>query len=279
MSFRFEGSVGACDAQCVLDVVAYIQAGFAVPIKQECGTDTGVLCDGFEGALIDSGKWSKLGAVSLSTEQKYSGSQSVKVVAKGGGYNANGIRAALGNMGSLRKNQYGRMMMLVTAENPRGGDFTFVEAVGKANYTIPAEVSPTPPLGVLVSYRARVDGSVDKFANNYDTNNNWKTDCWSHSGSPPAVPKDTWACMEWNFNATSNELTYWLNGTKMSVSVKNKNGSNCVSHSQNDLWTGPAKFDSLQLGANQYKATDKPRTLYIDDVVVDTQRVGCPSAP
>ena len=119
---------------------------------------------------------------------------------------------------------------------------------------------------------------------NYDTSpdSSWKTDCWSHVGNPPVVPKDAWACVEWHFDSTANELAYWLNGQLLSVSVKNKtstSGGGCVAATQTNLWTGPAKFDTLQLGANQYKATDKPRKLYIDDVVVDTQRVGCPSAP
>ena len=166
MSFFCSGGedrFGARDTQCVLDVVAYIQAGFTVPIKQECGTDTGFLCDGFEGALIASGKWSKLGTVSLSTEQQYSGSQSVKVVAAGGGYNVNGLKASLASLGSLQKNQYGRMMMLVTSDNAKGGDFTYLEATGKANYTIPSAFSPTPIPGVMVSYRGRINGSDDKF--------------------------------------------------------------------------------------------------------------------
>ncbi len=270
-----------CSGQCAQDVAAYIKAGLTIPTPQVCASDTGALCDGFEGASLDALKWSTTGSVSISREQKYAGNQSVKIVGAGGGTTLNGINIDLTNLTSLRKNQYGRVMMRVTSANALGGDFTLIEATGPANYTIPSSVSPMPAAKVDVAYSARIQGTDDKFMANYTTfpKADWTTDCTNHGQVSAALPKDTWACFEWHVDTTANEVTYWLNGQLLDISVKNKAGANCADHRQNDLWTGPAKLDKLHLGIDQYQNTAKPRTLYLDDVVVDTQRVGCPAAP
>ena len=53
-------------------------------------------------------------------------------------------------------------------------------------------------------------------------------------------------------------------------------GEGCISHDTNDNWWAPT-FSAIRLGWEHYQ--QGPGELWIDDVVLDTNRVGCPPAP
>lgn len=277
-AFMPKGSVGSCAAQCAADVAAYVKAGFTVPTKTTCTAGTGVVCEDFEETTINA-RWTKVGTTELSSDEKRSGAKSLKISGAGSTGNTNGVNLDLTKFTSLTKNHYGRLMLKTPALSENAGDFTFVEASGPANILATTRLSQSN----RAIYRARVDGAHESFMGNYDTFPYGAplTDCWSHDNFVP-VPKDTWACFEWRFDATTNTLTYWLNGTKLGMSVKDKaTGSGavagCAGHPLDDIWSGPSSFDKLHIGVDQYHTTSKPRTLYIDDVVVDTERVNCPN--
>lgn len=183
----------------------------------------------------------------------------------------------LAGLGNASQQLYGRMMVHLTDQNSNGGDFTFVQADGPAKNTNGA--SP----GTTAMYRARVDGRDDHFMANYDTNNNWSTDCWKHPTSPPAsqylIPKNQWACVEWHFDAEANELVYYVNGNELTqIRVKGM-GDGCVGNAEGGVWRGPQHFAKLHLGIEQYHGSSRARTMFIDDVQVDDRYIGCPEMP
>jgi|GEM_PF-2848343 len=277
-AFMPKSAPGNCSGQCAADVAAYVKAGFTVPTKNTCSAGTGVVCEDFEEASLNS-RWTSVGAAVLTSEEKLSGGKSLKISGAGGGGNTNGVNLDLSQFASLTKNHYGRLMLKTPVVSENAGDFTFVEASGPANILATTRLSESN----RAIYRARVDGAHESFMGNYDTAPYGAplTDCWSHDNYVP-VPKDTWACFEWRFDATTNTLTYWLNGTKLGMSVKDKapgtgGVAGCAGHPLDDIWSGPASFDKLHIGIDQYHTTSKPRTLYVDDVVVDTERVNCPN--
>jgi mono/diheme cytochrome c family protein len=279
-AFMPEAAPGTCSGQCAADVAAYVKAGFTVPTKATCSAGTGVVCEDFEEATINS-RWTSVGTVELSTEEKLSGSKSLKVSGAGGKLNFNGVDLDLSAFTSLTKNHYGRLMLKTPAVEGNAGDFTFVEASGPANLLATSRLT----VANKAIYRARVDGANESFMANYDTSPYGAplTDCYSHANHV-AVPKNTWACFEWRFDASTNTLTYWLNGTKLDMSVKDKavgaeGIAGCAGHPLDDIWSGPSAFNKLHIGVDQYHDTSKPRTVYIDDVVVDAERVNCPPAP
>lgn len=279
-AFMPQGAAGTCPGQCAADVAAYIKAGFTVPTKATCSAGTGVVCEDFEEATINS-RWTSVGTVALSTEEKLSGSKSLKVSGAGGKLNFNGVDLDLSAFASLTKNHYGRLMLKTPVAEGNAGDFTFVEASGPANLLATSRLT----VANKAIYRARVDGANESFMANYDTDPYGVplTDCYSHANHV-AVPKNTWACFEWRFDASTNTLTYWLNGTKLDMSVKDKavgaeGIAGCAGHPLDDIWSGPSTFNKLHIGVDQYHDTSKPRTVYIDDVVVDAERVNCPPAP
>lgn len=276
--FMPQSAPGTCSGQCAADVAAYVKAGFNIPNKDTCSAGTGVICEDFEAATLNT-RWASVGSTELTTEEKLSGNKALKISGAGGALNFNGVNVDLSKFTSLAKNHYGRLMLKTPVVTGDAGDFTFVEASGPANLLATTRLTESN----RAIYRARVNGSAESLMGNYDTSPYGAplTDCWSHDNFVP-VPKDTWACFEWRFDATTNTLTYWLNGTKLGMSVKDKaTGSGavagCAGHPLDDIWSGPSSFDKLHIGVDQYHTTSKPRTLYIDDVVVDTERVNCPN--
>ncbi len=243
-----------------------------------------LFCDDFENNSIGGqpqGGWSVSGRVAVSNEHFYSGTRAIKVDSNGYSYNRNFMSRSLADMGLAQKQLYGRMMVYLPSINESGGDFTFVQAEGQAK---PGSGAPS---ATQAMYRARVDGRFDHMMANYETDNGWSTDCWAHpefnenTGTPPPVeyimPVNQWACVEWHFDAEANELMYWLNGNELDQIHVKQVGDGCVGHSQQDIWYAPQQFNQLHLGIEQYHSTSRPRTLFIDDVQLDSRYIGCPT--
>ncbi|WP_394201558.1 hypothetical protein [Marinagarivorans algicola] len=228
-----------------------------------------MLCEDFEG---DLSAWKVSGNTELTSEKVFSGSNALKVMARGGGYNRNYLSLDLGSFTSLQDKMYGRLMMHVNTPSGNGGDFVFVQAEGA-----PDAADSNAPAGTNVMYRYRVNGSNGNLMANYDTyngSNPWSTDCWDHS--TVKLPTNQWSCLEWHFDADANELKFWLDGSEITELHVQGSGENCIGNQEMGEWQAPGKFETLHLGAEQYHATAPARTMYIDDVKLDTQYVGCP---
>lgn len=222
--------------------------------------------------------WSDAGSVEVSTERAFSGENSAKFSGAGGGYNRNYLTLDLSGT-VLTADLYGRMMIWIDTPNGNGGDFTFVQGEGapKADVGAPAETS--------VMYRYRVDGRErpGTLMANYDTwidanddgSTDWLTDCWDHSSTQ--LPRETWSCVEWHFNSDNNVMEFWLDGTPIDEITINQTGEGCVdSNSQGGMWTAPASFERLNVGLEQYHGDAPARTMFIDDVAVGSEQIGCP---
>lgn len=237
-----------------------------------------VFSDDFESANLGS-IWGEAGDVQLTSERAASGSRSVKFVADDGKYNRNYITLDL-NGTEVQDEMYGRMMIWVDRpDQGNGGDFTFIQAEGFPKPSVGA------PSDTMVMYRYRVDGRDRNgtVLGNYDTwvdsNNDgqteWLTDCWDHSNTQ--LPRETWSCVEWYFDSATNEMQFWLNGNEISEIHMQSMGEGCIDNRQQGIWEAPAKFDRVHVGIEQYHNGVEARTVYVDDVVVDTRKVGCPS--
>jgi hypothetical protein len=91
-----------------------------------------------------------------------------------------------------------------------------------------------------------------------------------------AFPDQSWACVEWQFDSSKNEMHLWFNGTLVADADIIGTGTRCVN--SGDLgkpWTGPA-YDTLALGWAQYQRSNGPLEMWLDDLAVSTQRLGCP---
>lgn len=91
-------------------------------------------------------------------------------------------------------------------------------------------------------------------------------------GKPKAVPARTWVCLEWMFDGTADETQFWWDGVEhpsLATSSSNHGGSS-------DPFILP-QFDSMWVGWWLYQPGTTPPSfdVWIDEVAVDYQRIGC----
>ncbi len=238
-----------------------------------------MLCEDFEQASGTApAGWQAAGLTMISNERSYSGSQALKVNARGSGYNRNVISYKLDQRPEFQKAHYGRMMFWLDKPEGQAGDFTFVQAEGKP------KVASGAPAQTNVMYRYRVQGRGpgDRLMSNYDTwldNNSdgqtdWLTDCALTSEF--TMPHETWSCLEWHFDAEADQLEYWLNGERIDDIGMLGGGGQCLNpQTQGSMWYGPERFEQVFVGFEQYHGDAKARHAYIDDVVLSSSQIGC----
>lgn len=217
--------------------------------------------------------------LSITDEQSFNGDHSLKIAGQAGRAR-HYLSYDLKRLPQPVDRLYGAAMVYLDG-SAAGGDFTLVQAEGAAKPESGA------PGGVSVAYRARIDGRHDHLMANYDTRGKspWRTDCWKQPAFDPAkppapeyrLPKNQWACLRWFFDARNNQLTFWLNDAPLHQIEVNQTGDGCMAQDQRGVWHGPAHFEWLHLGIEQYHASAAAHTLYVDEVAVDTQPMGCPA--
>ncbi|MFT4979422.1 MAG: hypothetical protein ACI8S6_005332, partial [Myxococcota bacterium] len=234
------------------------------------------IADGFEDDSAGEppgAPWRVSGALEVTTEQAHSGSHSVKVTAAGGGYSRSFMTLDLSDFVEVQQQQHGRLMIRV---EDAVGDFTMVQAEGAGKRSSGA------PAGTSTMYRYRYQDSGALMAN-YDTwvdadrdgQTDWQTDCWRES--QVKLPTGQWACLEWAFDAEADQLRYRINGEEIGDLSIDGAHDNCAStETQQGRWIGPERLMRLHIGVEQYHATATPRTVYIDDVQIGVEQVGCP---
>jgi len=116
---------------------------------------------------------------------------------------------------------------------------------------------------------------------NYETPDSYggngpSSDCWLHADKK-VIPVGEWACAEWQFDGPNNTMRFWLDGEALEDLTMSGLGQGCVHQNASYPWSAPT-FADLSIGWESYQGDDA-RALYIDDVIIDTEKVGCPSAP
>ena len=164
---------------------------------------------------------------------------------------------------------YGRLMMWLTATP--GGDYHWnnIQAAGDMpGSTMWGKYGWGGQFGkVLAGYTVRTAQTATTAT----------IDCSKPSAS--AFPSGKWVCVEWKFDGTKNEMHLWFDGTLLTDVDIVGMGTRCVNNA--DLgkpWAAPT-FSFLSLGWQQYQGSNGPLELWMDDVAVGTQRIGCPPPP
>lgn len=165
---------------------------------------------------------------------------------------------------------YGRMMFFLESAPTSDVHWTFVDGYGLVpgkNYHAAYRYGGQHP----------VSGGSQLMAN-YDTPDSYSSigpssDCWQHA-SGRVVPVGRWACAEWRFDGAANGMRFWLDGQELTDLAVSGTGQGCVNQSATFPWTAPT-FERIDVGWESYQA-DQARTLWIDDLAIGTQRIGCP---
>jgi hypothetical protein len=271
------------------------------PSTSDAGLDSGVggdaaaspdpcatarFCENFEGyeaGAPPAANWkveTNLGAVSVVTDQHFDGQKSARFTTQSStGDKTAYLRLDVASVFPVPGNAYyGRMMSRLESAPDQSVHWTFIQAGG-----------PVPGQDYHALYRyggqqpVTADGGFvgSQLMANYDTPDSYSgtgpsSDCWNHAKGT-VVPVERWACIEWQFDGPNNSMHFWLDGAPVDSLTVAGLGQGCVHQPQTFPWTAP-DFSTLELGWESYQG-DSARTLYLDDIVISTERVGCPSVP
>ncbi|QQR91202.1 MAG: hypothetical protein IPJ88_05575 [Myxococcales bacterium] len=228
-------------------------------------------CDDFEnassGGAPDSPWQSELvqSTISIDSAQSYSGSQSVHVkTSSNQSYTRGLIRFEDNAVLPVAGNHFfARAMMYIKAVPDAYVHWTLVEAAG-------------PVENENFSARYRFGGqNYKRFLANYWTEptNVANTDCWQHSDD--MIVEGQWQCFEWEFDGPNNREQMWVNGQAVNNMNVQDHGQGCLSNDLGGQWLAP-QFTTLSIGWGHYQQSNMSHELWIDDVVISGQAIGCP---
>ncbi len=109
---------------------------------------------------------------------------------------------------------------------------------------------------------------------NFETTPPVTTDCKQRS--PVRLPVRRWACVEWHLDVASQELEFWLDGARVAhVRGRGDAAATCKGNDLGGEWRAPPRFDSFYIGFERYADSANDQDLWIDDVEMAKDRVGC----
>jgi polysaccharide lyase-like protein len=211
--------------------------------------------------------------VRVDSLEAFSGSQAVHVNAPpNGAYRRGYFSLEQGSSNifpTVSRAMFGRAMMYLDATPNGVVHWTILQAEGRA---------ADNTHDAYYRYGGQQQNGAGLMAN-YETNNGVSTDCYSHSAT--RMPVQRWACVEWHFDAGRNEMQLWLDGTELTdmhvVDRPTTAGSGCLGNGVNGEWLAPPAFTTLHLGWESYQTANNDRNLWVDDVAIASERVGCPA--
>ena len=242
-----------------------------------CANANVAVCDSFEpveagdgqAAALDSNTWavevsSQEALVELDSSRAARGQGAVHVHAPAHGYqHAMLVHKKLFPVAD--NTFFGRAFVYLQGAAPQD-HFTLISASG----TLPSAGAPT---------YVRYGGEFGLLEANYVGNGQVQ-----HAGvamgdgtwaDTTPVPTGRWACMEWQFKGDTNEMHFWVDGVDVPRLAVIGQSNECC---RGQVWNAPP-YDRIALGWEMY-GTAKDSTidaydLWLDEIALDTQRIGC----
>lgn len=254
-----------------------------------CATAT--FCDDFEAfaaGVAPSGAWTPNqvnGTVRVDDGRAFRGAHSVKATTLATSATMQTYKSALIGLAQAPvvpvPNQafYGRMMFFLESAPSASVHWTFIDATG----LVPGQAySATYRYGGQLPVNEGGAFVGNQLMANYDTTDFYRTpplgpqtDCYQHADGK-VVPVGRWACAEWFFDGPNAQMRFWLDGTELTDMGIDQTGEGCVAQPADYTWVAPT-FSNIHVGWESYQADDE-RSIWIDDVVIGSAKVGCPAA-
>lgn len=243
------------------------------PPQEDAACESALFCDGFEDdALghVPGAPWSDASSngaeVAVSNTEAHSGSRSVRVhLARGKAYRRGYFALHRGSspiFPAAALEMFGRAWFRLEQGPEADVHWTFVQGEG---------ASADGSHNRLYRFGGQHQQGLGLMAN-YETTK-LSTDCWQHSAHK--LPTQRWVCVEWHFATADNSMELWLDGEPLQDIQVAGHGAGCLGHDLNDQWLAPPRFESLYLGWERYQEPQTDRTLWVDDVAIGTERLGC----
>ncbi|HEV3189239.1 MAG TPA: hypothetical protein VGY54_02020 [Polyangiaceae bacterium] len=231
-----------------------------------------LLCDDFEkymSAADLAAAWrvtATAATLQVDATKPFKGNQGLHISAPGGGTHTAVIVKEGAPIFPIPGNIFfGRMMVWVNQVPTGGVHWNNVQSAGLLpNSTQTAKYGWGGMFGtIMAGYTVRNDPAGAAVV-----------DC--SKSSAMTLPVKRWVCVEWKFDGAADEMHYWFDGQLLADVDVIKTGTTCVTpQPPGGIWHAPV-FSNLTLGWAQYQASPVAIDMWIDEVAVHTQRVGCP---
>ncbi len=229
-----------------------------------CGTAGLLFCEDFESGKVDTTTWKTVGtAPTVDGVQFARGAKALHVNVTGNG--ASYIRET--KTFPIPNDRYWGRMFVYFHKLP-------TTPMTYAHWTF-AAASGTGTTGEI-RLSGQLQNGKNLFGVGTDSGNDPQgTGDWTNSdkdpnNAPQAVPLDTWLCIEWLHAGDTNETRFFWDALEHPslYTTKTKHGGN----------TNPyvmPQFTQLWVGWQEYQTSTLPFELWIDEVAVDGNRIGC----
>lgn len=229
-----------------------------------CSTAGLLFCEDFETGTLDTTTWKTVGtAPKVDGAQFARGSKALHVSITGNG--ASYVRET--KTFPIANDRYWGRMFVYFHQLPKTpmtyAHWTFAAASGTGTtgeIRLSGQLQNGKNLfGVGTDSGSDPNGTGDWTNSDKDPNN-----------APKAVPVDEWLCIEWLHAGDTNETRFFWDATEHTslYTTKTMHGGNTKPYVM-------PQFTNLWVGWQEYQTSTLPFELWIDEVAVDGQRIGC----
>lgn len=244
---------------------------------------SGLVCEDFESGSIDPDKWelvAKGGTLTVQGQRVAHGSFAAQVHGQAGSSDDWALLVAKNAPAALKSTgTYGRVLMYAAADALASihVQLAFAGRNGSGTNQGPAPFSRLRYMEVG-SYGGRWQLGFDLL----DVSPTVEETSYSAGRIPSAV----WSCLEWRFEDRPDRVTTWLDGVQVST-FDNTNVAYAspgpLPKAGAALWNGTSSeliggFETFGFGFHDWHP-QRAFDIFYDDLVLDSQRVGCPAKP
>ena len=229
-----------------------------------CATAGVQLCEDFESGTLDRATWAVSGtAPVIDGVQHARGTHALHIT-----QNGNGLSSIKETKTFPEPNDtyFGRAFVYFKSlPTPPGMTY--------AHWTIIAASGTGVPGEIRVS--GQLQSGVNLFGVGTDNRTDGGTGDWTSSdkdpgGTPSPVPLGQWLCIEWMHKGDTSETAFWWDATAHpSLSTTSS------THGGNNVPFLLPQFTNVWLGWQEYQTSTEPFEMWIDEIAIDTGRIGC----
>jgi len=226
-----------------------------------CATSGTVLCDDFESGTLDTTTWQTAGqAPTIDGLQAARGTKALHISRTGNGQSY--IRETK-TFPALAGGYYARAFIYFT--KMPGAPLTYAHWTAFASATDIGEIR----IGGQFQNGKNLWGvGTDSATGTGDWTNNDK----DPNNAPVTIPLGTWQCIEWHHDPTNDTTEFWWDGVLHpslgTIPTTPHGGNASVPYTLNDI-------TSVWFGWFEYQMTTLPFEMWIDEIAVDSARIGC----
>lgn len=222
------------------------------------------LCDGFETGVLDKSIWAAEGTPPVIDSLEHArGTSALHITQTGNGLSY--IKETK-TFPEMNDTYWGRI-------------FVFFKSLPAAPLTY-AHWTFIAASGTGVTGEIRVSGQFQNGANLFGVGTDNRVDDagtgdWTNSdrdppSGPTAVPLNQWLCIEWLHEGDTNETRFYWDGVEHpSLSTS------ATMHGGNSNPFLLPQFTNLWVGWQEYQTTTETFELWIDEIAIDSARIGC----